>query len=349
MPEMTFAGVRGIRLTIAIPTYNRHQCLASTVKRILLQLTPECQLLIIDNASQPPVMDVLGPVFTEFGISSARVVRNRTNVGGNANILRCMELCETEWLWTLADDDRVSDDAVERVLEGIYSNPNCICVTFAQKAAPRSESSTTCGRTAFLSALGPNFSSLCFISTSVYRLNAILPSLIYGYLQIPSCAPHLAVLVMAVNGSEKVHFSAKSIVEYIPARKGAGWSRFWVERGLPLLLDLPLAAQDRALLRKALRTRLRFKTLLASYVDVLCYGLRTRDLAVCAQLYRMTALRRSTVTASLFESVVGWALFITLLAPSVALWITGILYCAVKGRPLQEWASAVGSGPEERV
>jgi len=349
MPETISASVHPIRLTIGIPTFNRHECLASTIKRLVPQLTSECKLLIVDNASQPPVIDTVGPLLAELGISTARVVRNKTNIGGGANILRCMELCETEWLWILGDDDRIWDDAVEKILEGIDTHPTCTCVNFAQNAYPRNEASTTRGRTEFLSVLGCDFYNVFFISTSIYRVKAILPSMRYGYMQISSYAPHVAVLLMGVDTSGEVYFSANTIVEWVPARKGSGWSPFWIERGLPLLLDLPIEARDRSLLKKILRSRLHLKGLLAAYLDVLCYGLRTQDLAVCAQLYRMIALRRATVSRSPIEWLLIRGLLATLLAPRLALTVTQSVYRGVTGRTLQVRTAAAGLSHEERI
>lgn len=335
-------------LTIAIPTYNRPEQLVRTVRTLIPQLTVRCRLLIVDNASDPPVLDTLGPLLAEYDNSSVRIVRNKANIGGNANILRCIELCDTEWVWTLGDDDRIWDDAVEKVLEGIDSNASCVCVNFAHIVDNRTEASTTCGRTAFLSGLGRNFWSLMFISCSVYRVEAILPSLMYGYMQIPSYAPHLTVLLMALDKSETVHFSEKIIVEYIPPKSAVGWSAFWVELGPPLLLYLPLGSGDRVLLRNVLRSLYRFKTLLALYVHVLCYGWRTEDLAVCAQLYRLNILRRATVTRSLSEWVLSHGLLITLLAPSLALKGMQLFYSVAKGRSLADRAALVGLSPDER-
>jgi hypothetical protein len=256
-----------------------------------------------------------------------------------------MELCDTEWLWTLGDDDRIWDDAVEKVLKGIDNNRDCTCVNFAQITDNRTKALTTCGRTAFLSVLGRHFGSLMFLPCSVYRMEAILPSLMYGYLQIPSSAPHLAVLLMALDTSETVHFSANIIVERLQAQKGPKWSTLWVELGIPLLLDLPFGSGDRFLLRNVLRSRLRFKTLLAAYVNVLCYGWRIEDLTVCYQLFNIAALRRLTVTGSLYESVLIFVFQVSLLVPRVALLVTQILFRAVRGQPMQEWASSVGLGP----
>jgi glycosyltransferase involved in cell wall biosynthesis len=336
-------------LTIAIPTYNRPEPLTRTVRKLIPQLTTRCRLLIVDNASEPPVIDTLSPLLAEYDNPLVRVVRNKTNIGANANILRCMELCDTEWVWILGDDDRIWDDAVEKILKGIDDHPTCMCLSFAQTSHPRNESSITHGRTELLEVLGRHFYTLLLISTSIYRVEAILPSITYGYMQIPSCAPHLAVLLMAVKDTGTVYFSVKTIVEYIPAQKGSGSSQFWIERGFPLLLDLPLNARDRDLLRKALRSRTKFSGILAAYVDALCYGLRTHDLAVCAQLYRMYALRRATF----FRSPVEWffirCLLTTLLSPRLAILAMRSVFWVVRRQTLEERAACVGLSLDDRV
>jgi len=346
---MIFARRAQIRLTIAIPTYNRPKSLASTISLLIPQLTPECQLLVVDNASDPPVIDGIGPALAELDVCRARIIRNNTNVGANANILRCMELCDSEWLWILSDDDRIWEDAIRTIFETIADHPTCTCLNFAQISEPRSESSIACGRAELLSVIGRDFYTLLFISTSVYRVAAILPSITYGYMQIPSCAPHLAVLLMAVDKTGTVFFSPKITVEYIPARKGTGWSQFWVDRGLPLLLDLPLNSQDRVFLRRALRARNRFKDVFAAYVDVLCYGLRARDLAICAQLYKMFALRRATLSQSPLEWLIIRCLQTTLLAPGVALQGVRVAYRVAARRTLEDRAARVGLSLDEPV
>jgi abequosyltransferase len=82
-------------LTIAIPTYNRSEQIKATISLLLPQLTPECFLLIIDNHSDVPVSESLAALLATLPQSQYSIVRNRVNIGGNANIVRCFELCDT--------------------------------------------------------------------------------------------------------------------------------------------------------------------------------------------------------------------------------------------------------------
>ena len=49
--------------------------------------------------------------------------RNRVNVGGNANVLRCLEKAESERAWIIGDDDIPEQGALARVAMALAENP----------------------------------------------------------------------------------------------------------------------------------------------------------------------------------------------------------------------------------
>ena len=110
-------------LTVAIPTFDRNQTLREHLASLLPQLTPDCTLLIIDNCSPTPVIETIRDLLDGYPSLSVRVDRNQTNIGAGANILRCLERCETEWLWVLGDDDRPRPDAVGRIMKDAAERP----------------------------------------------------------------------------------------------------------------------------------------------------------------------------------------------------------------------------------
>jgi len=338
----------GVLLTIAIPTYNRPAFLLDTIRCLLSQLTPACRLIIVDNASEPPAEDAIRDIGREFWAAGGQIARNPVNIGANANVLRCMEVCSSEWVWIVSDDDRIWENAVSTVLKDIAAHSQCAFLNFAQKSHPRDQSVLTRGRTDFLGVLKSDFYTLLFLTTTVYRISAIRKFILHGYTQIPSLAPHLAVMTMAVGDTDMVYFSEKTIVEYIPAREG-GWSQFWVERGLPLLLDLPLSARDRGALRRALDARLRITGIFAAFIDTLGYGVRTHDPDVCGQLFRMSMLRRATVAVSVFEWMLIRILQLVLRAPRFAIRMTTTLYPVVKKQSFEGRAGCVGINLDDRV
>lgn len=113
-------------LTIAIPTFNRPGQIQTQVRLLLPQLNEGVCLVVYDNCSQNPVKEL----FTEKELSQFSIIRNRMNVGGDANIARCFENCSTPWLWTLSDDDYAKSNAVEIVLTEINNNFEAVFLCF---------------------------------------------------------------------------------------------------------------------------------------------------------------------------------------------------------------------------
>ena len=51
-----------MKLTIAIPTYNRNEILKANLEKLLPQVTDECNVVIFDNCSDTPVKEVIEEV-----------------------------------------------------------------------------------------------------------------------------------------------------------------------------------------------------------------------------------------------------------------------------------------------
>lgn len=229
-----------MQLTVAIPTYNRNHILLDNLTRLLPQLTPDCRLLILDNCSAVPVADTLRETLAQFPAAAHQIIRNRANIGGNANIVRCFELCETEWVWVLGDDDDVEPDAIETILRHIVMHPECLLINFAYDHA-RPESFETRGLKEFVDKLDRS-ADVPWTSSSVYKATAIIPQAKFGYQHAYSLLPHVAMLLVAVADTGVCCFSREQIVDKV--RLGVPveqqWSLVNLALGFPTLLDLPL-------------------------------------------------------------------------------------------------------------
>lgn len=113
-------------LTIAIPTFNRPNEIQTQIRLLLPQLNENVCLVVYDNCSEIPVKEL----FTEKELLEFTIVRNRMNIGGDANIARCFEYCSTRWLWTLSDDDVIKTDAVNIILSEISKNVDSLFINF---------------------------------------------------------------------------------------------------------------------------------------------------------------------------------------------------------------------------
>ena len=114
------------KLTIGIPTYNRNKILLRTVQRISDQLEENIELLIIDNNSDIPVSETLDITNNK----NIRIIKNKTNIGGNANLLRCAEEAQGEYLWVLGDDDLPTNNAFKYILDLLESDKDFLWLNF---------------------------------------------------------------------------------------------------------------------------------------------------------------------------------------------------------------------------
>lgn len=227
------------RLTVAIPTYNRPEALRMCVSRLVTQLDDDSVILVVDNASATPASDALTSIIASVPESKVRFVRNPLNIGGNANIMRCFELCDTEWIWLLGDDDLPAMDAIARLRCAIAQNRDAFYINFGSHIAKRSSTRRTSGLVDLLMALDAihGFSNLLFISAGAYRMEAIRGEIAVGFHYAYSCAPHLAMLFASIGDKGVCCLHSESI---IVDGGPAAWSKLPVLLGVGTLLDLPI-------------------------------------------------------------------------------------------------------------
>ena len=231
-------------LTVTIPTYHRNAILFATVRDLLPQLTPECRLIIIDNHSPTPVEETLRPLLESYPNADCTIIRNPVNIGGSANVLRCFEICPTDWLWVLGDDDTVLPTAVQTILETIESDPERIYVNFGSEIEPRTRSFETMGLEEFARQVD-HFGNAMFISASLYNCPKVRPRLNYAYHYGYSAAPHLAMLITSLGQTERCLFSEKRIVRWEEKVEEQQSSIVAVTIGLTTILEFPMPQRTR--------------------------------------------------------------------------------------------------------
>jgi glycosyltransferase involved in cell wall biosynthesis len=203
-----------IKLTIGIPTFNRNEILKSNIIKLLPQLNSECELLILDNNSQVPVEESLRDVFNQFNDVNKRIIRHRSNVGGNENILRCIEHAQGDFVWILGDDDQPFDEAVANIFNEIHDHPDAYVINMYAPCSAHSLRRNTLiveGGAGYLGAkkfLG----ELMFISSMVLRVDSALKNMQSAHLWQSSHAPHLIVAVMMLRPNAKAVISCREVV-----------------------------------------------------------------------------------------------------------------------------------------
>jgi glycosyltransferase involved in cell wall biosynthesis len=304
-------------LTIAVPTYDRNRLLLRGVSGLLPQLDSRCRLLILDNHSPEPVEQTLAAVLAQYPGVDCRIVRHPHNIGGNANIVRCFELCETEWLWVLGDDDEVDPQAIATIFEVIAADPGLLYANFAAEGHPRSRDFVTTGPEDFARGIDA-FLHSNFISTCLFNHARIKPQIHFGYQFAYSCAPQFLMVLMSLGPRDRCLFSSKYIVHWAiaaPEQQGP-LSMAWL--GFMIILEAPLRPALRRLAATAItgeRPALRVLARVAFYTGVHRQEFETSKFVYDHMTYRLfyfdsTPLTRVKIFAYrlplVFPRAFGW-------------------------------------------
>lgn len=204
-------------LTIAIPTYNRPSQIKTQVELLLPQLTDEVTLLVMDNHSTISVESL----FTSDQLAQFRIIRNKVNIGADANIAKCYDICETKWLITLGDDDPVEPFAVATILHDIKNvSPNTIFLNYD----PDSKY-TAKGLGEFAVHSLNRYWCLFWMSACVYNLELLADNLHQYFYSISTMQPGIVLLVnsLASHPNYEIQVMGKRI--HSIAGADIHWSR----------------------------------------------------------------------------------------------------------------------------
>ena len=237
-------------LTIAIPTFDRPDRLHEAVAAFVPQLTPAVRLLVFDNASPKPAADALADLLVGLPLGQATVVRNAVNVGANANVARCYERCETDWVWVCGDDDVPRSGAVATVLADIAAHPAAVFLHYSSDFHTRTAEYITRGLDEFVDRLD-SLAGLTFISAGVLRVAACREAIRPAYQFLYANNTQTVLLFCSLGDTGECRFRPAQLVD----ADTSGYSRLTVALGFPILLDLPvLADRHRRRLGPQLRT-----------------------------------------------------------------------------------------------
>lgn len=213
--EITTAPEASIRLSVAIPTFNRNDILKANLAKLIPQLTSACELVILDNCSTIPVADTLSDLLATIPENiSVRLIRHRANVGGNENILRCIEYAQGEFVWLLGDDDEPVDNAVANIFQELDEHPEALVLNMYAPSpmhSLRSYTKIVKGSAGYLTA-AKFFGELIFISSMVLKVQQALPNMTTAYLWQSSHAPQLIVASMMLRPNHIAVISSREVV-----------------------------------------------------------------------------------------------------------------------------------------
>ena len=200
------------------------------------------EILIIDNHSEPKV-NLSEKLISTFNKNKVkyRIIRNRANIGGGANILRCFENVTTNWFILCGDDDYINPDKLQEVLNIIQENPKLAFIKFSSQLHHYKCNLIETGICALIEN-GGNFANLLFMSSYVFNARICMQYLRYGYLMNAAYAPHLEIALLAARHNP---FLLSSTLLTNANSGSAQWTPLEIWQCSYYLSDSPISCKER--------------------------------------------------------------------------------------------------------
>jgi glycosyltransferase involved in cell wall biosynthesis len=109
-------------LTIAVPTYNRSVYLQEFLEILLPQMEPvaDIELLICNNAATDDTNEVVRSM-VRADDPRYRLIVNETNIGSDANFVKCFREARGKYLWLCGDDDILRPGSIDCLMPHLRS------------------------------------------------------------------------------------------------------------------------------------------------------------------------------------------------------------------------------------
>lgn len=221
------------KLTVCIPSFNRYQKAVKMALSLLRQINNfPVEVVIIDNGSSDDYASKIkedGELKTFLEAGQLSVVRNVANIGMSANILRCFEINNSEWLWIVADDDELMPGAVDIVMGKLSQVPQDIgLIKFSsERSFPETDAYIIKDLQSFIAMnakSADDFNGFIFISNLVFRRQTFLPYLSVGYEHAHTFVPHFMMMSAYHRDQRLSQVFQDNIVNYVTPDIGYSYS-----------------------------------------------------------------------------------------------------------------------------
>ena len=185
----------GNKLDPVLITYNRAKELERTLDVFIAAGLTTIKMHILDNASTDNTPHIVA--LAQLKWPNLTYHRNAYNIGGNANILRALEVSNSEYSWIIGDDDAWLLDSLDELLTVIQDGKADV-VRLGWLVAPDNRGKLL-QATEIVESEKFFFASLSMISATIIRRCIITPTLPYGYMAIPDAYPQLVSILKSIT------------------------------------------------------------------------------------------------------------------------------------------------------
>jgi len=245
-----------MNLTIAIPTYERSENLSNllnSIKSEYEKLTDHekksITIYVSDNTRSPKQLKLNQDLILETKIVINNIIYdlNKYNIGGNQNILKCIEYPKSGWVWVIGDDDILINNSLKYIID-LIPNYNdfssmtfCSTQNFTNPPEVISDFNDICITNNINDYLNNVYiNNACFIPCNLYNVEY------YNLFSDRICEstftqfPHFVYALLCLDSGYKNLTSNKVIVASLPPT----WQKIHVDSRLFSLFLLPFKKNE---------------------------------------------------------------------------------------------------------
>jgi len=193
------------KLEPVLITYNRAEDLLRTLDAFIAADLTWMKLHVLDNASTDNTKLVVNAVQKKW--PNLTYHRNLYNIGGNANILRAVEITSSEYSWIIGDDDawHLNDisDLCAALRDGDADIIRLGWLVSKQSRGLKEYAVDLASKESLL------FASISMISATIVRRSIIIPHLPHAYMGACDAYPQLVPLIRAISRIPLIIYTLK--------------------------------------------------------------------------------------------------------------------------------------------
>lgn len=194
-------------ITIVIPTFNRLENLKLVLQN-LNQIESDFKVVILDDCSSNFLNQ--SDFFKLKNICDLTIYRNTNFISGHSNLLRVIELSNTEWVLVLGDSKNLAKNSIEIIKNDIRLNENISGIVYSYDSCLKED--LTISSVHDLVKSGINFGDILLAGNGLYKKSYLINYLPIAQKYHHTFAPMAIFMLSGLLDGCQVRVSNKRII-----------------------------------------------------------------------------------------------------------------------------------------
>lgn len=198
------------KLEIVIITYNRCKLLEQTLFEFSSSPFKNLKITVLNNCSTDETLTICNRFVDKF--PDFNIHTNKYNIGGDANILRAVELVNSDYIWIVCDDDTYDFSYCDDIFDCIINEKADIINVGAHKEDEWNFGENLKPVKEFIAEGYPFFKAASFVPNNIFKVSKFIPHVISGYKNIVNMYPHMPYLISNYTENNLLYVTKNRIV-----------------------------------------------------------------------------------------------------------------------------------------